>query len=53
MARITKQDIIEFDEYLKNCTDNQVRGVLEKEQAAARRPYVDAAQAELLRRGLA
>lgn len=49
---ITAQDIREFNDYLKACTDNQVRGVLEKEQAAGREEYVELAQAEMEKRGL-
>jgi hypothetical protein len=53
MTKITAQDRQEFDDYLRNCTDSQVQGVLEKEMAASRRQYVKAAQEELVRRGLA
>lgn len=49
---MTSQDRQEFKAYLKACTDNQVYGVLEKEQAAGRQDYVELAQAELERRGL-
>lgn len=50
---MTAQDRSEFKEYLRHCTDNQVHGVLEKEQAAGRSDYAELAQAELERRGLA
>ncbi len=49
---MTSQDRREFKEYLRNCTDNQVFGVLEKEKAAGRQDYADLAQDELERRGL-
>lgn len=50
---MTNKDRTEFNGYLRNCTDNQVFGVLEKEQAANRDDYAALAQAELERRGLA
>jgi hypothetical protein len=51
-TEITSKDRSEFKQYLRNCTDNQVRGVLEKEQAADREAYVELAEAEIERRGL-
>lgn len=50
---MTAKDRREFKEYLRNCTDNQVYGVLEKERAAGRHEYAELAQDELERRGLA
>lgn len=35
---MTREDRIDFQMYLRNCTDQQVYGVLEKERAAGRRP---------------
>ncbi|WP_157641872.1 hypothetical protein [Burkholderia ubonensis] len=49
---MSAQDRREFNAYLRNCTDRQVQGVLEKEQAAGRKGYSDLAQAELEHRGL-
>lgn len=49
---MTAQDIREFNAYLKNCTDSQVIGVLEKERAAGRDNYAALAEAEAARRGL-
>lgn len=50
---MTEKDRREFKEYLHNCTDRQVYGVLEKEKAAGRQEYAELAQNELERRGLA
>lgn len=50
---MTAQDRREFIDYLHNCTDSQVQGVLEKETAAGRSDYAELAQAEKERRGLA
>lgn len=49
---MTGEDIREFTEYLRNCTDNQVVGVLEKERAAGRETYAVLAEAEAARRNL-
>lgn len=49
---MTNDDRIEFKAYLRACTDKQVFGVLEKEQAANRQEYADLALDELERRGL-
>ncbi len=46
------QDRIEFIEYLRQCTDNQVRGVHEKEKAAGRDDYVEMTENEAARRGV-
>ena len=46
------QDHNEFVEYLKACTDNQVRGVYEKETAAGRKDYAELAKQEAERRGI-
>lgn len=50
--RITAQDIKEFEEYLRQCTDAQVQGVYEKERAAKRRKYTELALLEANRRGI-
>lgn len=49
---MTSQERSEFKQYLHNCTDNQVQGVLEKEKSAGRQDYADLAQDELERRNL-
>lgn len=49
---MTTKDRKEFKEYLRNCTDRQVYGVLEKEKSAGRQDYAELAEAELERRGL-
>lgn len=43
---ISAKDIREFTAYLRNCTDQQVRGVYEKEKKAGRDEYVALAEAE-------
>jgi hypothetical protein len=50
---MTEQDRREFNAYLRNCSNSQVEGVLEKEKSAGRRDYAALAQEELERRGLA
>lgn len=50
---MNKNDRDEFKAYLRNCTDRQVYGVLEKERSAGRDDYAELAEAELERRGLA
>lgn len=50
-TRVTEQDKTEMAAYLRNCTDQQVRGVYEKEHAANRRTYARLAVEEGLRRG--
>jgi hypothetical protein len=50
---MSAQDRREFKDYLRNCTDNQVHGVLDKEKSAGRAEYADLAQDELERRRLA
>lgn len=42
----------EFIAYLRNCTDRQVYGVLEKEAGGRREDYAELARNELARRGL-
>lgn len=42
----------DFKEYLRNCTDSQVRGVFEKENAAGREEYADMARTEAMHRGI-
>lgn len=49
---ITGNDIREFSDYLRNCTDAQVRGVWEKEKKADREVYIVLAEIEAERRGL-
>jgi hypothetical protein len=49
---MTAQDMREFRGYLKNCTDNQVQGVYDKEKAAGRDDYAELAKAEAERRGI-
>jgi hypothetical protein len=49
---ISKKDREEFKSYLRNCTDNQVLGVLEKERSAGREDYVELAENEAERRNL-
>jgi hypothetical protein len=50
-TRVTEQDKTEFRGYLRNCTDEQVRGVYQKERDAGRRTYAQLAVEEGLRRG--
>jgi len=50
---MTKQERSEFRGYLRQCTDRQVYGVLEKERNANRETEIELATAELDRRGLA
>jgi hypothetical protein len=52
MARITQADKKDFAQYVRQCTDAQVIGVLEKERAAKRRTYAQVAKEEAIRRGL-
>lgn len=47
-----ENDRREFREYLTNCSDRQVLGVLEKERAAGRNDYATLARNEAERRGL-
>lgn len=47
---MTDRERREFEQYLRQCTDRQVLGVLDKERAAGRKDYVDLAKAEALRR---
>lgn len=41
--RPSKSDIAEFKGYLRNCTDLQVQGVINKETKAKRRAYAQLA----------
>ena len=50
MAQLTERDREEFVEYLEQCTDAQVHGVIEKERSAGRPEYVKLAKQELERR---
>lgn len=52
MSRVTEADKADFRGYLKNCTDRQVLGVLEKEKKAGRRVYARLAREEAIHRGL-
>lgn len=45
-------DMKDFNGYLRNCTDSQVRGVYEKEKAAGREDYAELAKMEADRRGI-
>lgn len=45
-------DKADFNGYLRNCTDSQVRGVYEKERAANRRGFAQLAEEEAQRRGI-
>lgn len=49
---MTADDIREFNAFLKNSTDAQVRGIYEKEKAAGRDDYVALVEAEADKRGL-
>ncbi len=49
---MTKAERDDFKQYLLQCTDRQVRGVLEKETEAGREDYAELAKNELERRGL-
>lgn len=46
--RPSLQDIREFKQYLRNCTDIQVQGVFNKETKAKRRAYAQLALDERL-----
>jgi hypothetical protein len=46
------QDRQEFIAYLRNCTNNQVQGVYDKEKAAGRKDYAELALQEAERRGI-
>ena len=48
--KLSAKDIREFNEYLTNCTDDQVRGVWEKEKRAGRDTYAELAVAEANKR---
>jgi len=45
-------DIREFNAYLRQCTDRQVRGVYLREMHNGRDDYAALAEAEALRRGV-
>ena len=45
-------DMRDFNQYLRQCTDAQVRGVYEKEKNAGRDDYAELALMEAQRRGL-
>jgi len=49
---VTKRDKAEFEGFLRQCTDRQVLGVLEKERAADRKDYAGLAANEAARRSL-
>lgn len=50
---LSADDIRDFNGYLANCTDQQVRGVYEKETAAGRDAYAELARTEATKRGIA
>lgn len=50
---ISAKDTQEFNSYLRQCTNAQVEGVLEKEREAGRAEYVNLAKSEMERRGMA
>lgn len=47
---LSADDVLEFSEYLRNCTDKQLEGVLEKELDAGRVVYAALAKQALERR---
>lgn len=49
---LTAKDIREFTAYLRNCTDDQVRGVYEKEEKAGREAFAQLAFDESERRAI-
>lgn len=49
---MTKKERRDFQQYLRQCTDAQVRGVYEKEKKAGRWEEVDLAHMEALARGI-
>lgn len=49
---LSANDIREFSSYLRQCTDQQVQGVYEKEMEAARLAYVELVMLEAGRRGI-
>lgn len=49
---MSKKDYREFVDYLKQCTNAQVLGVIEKERKAARWEYVGLAEAYAAGKGL-
>jgi hypothetical protein len=49
---MTWRDMQSFELYLKNCTNNQVLGVLEKEKSAGRKEYAVLAKMEAKERGI-
>jgi hypothetical protein len=50
--RISKAERADFATYLRQCTDQQVRGVFENEKEARRQVYTNLARAEAARRGI-
>ena len=51
-GELTAKEIEEFNGYLKNCTDAQVRGVWQKETDAGREAYAALACNEACNRGI-
>lgn len=49
---MTQKDKTEFKAYLRNCSDEQVQGVYEKERDARRRDYAELAKDEGYRRNI-
>jgi hypothetical protein len=52
ITAMTTKDRNEFSGYLRQCTDQQVQGVYDKETAAGRRDYAQLAAREANRRGI-
>lgn len=49
---MNQKDRTEFKAYLRDCTDQQVRGVYEKEDRANRPDYAALAREEAAKRGI-
>lgn len=49
---MTKKDADEFILYLRQCTDQQVQGVYEKENGAGRHDYAGLARLEAAKRNI-
>ena len=52
MARLDKCEEVDFAQYLRQCTDNQVRGVYEKEKDLGHEQEIYLAKIEAARRGI-
>lgn len=53
MTRMTKRDKAQFELYLRQCTDDQVKGVYERECVARRFGYANLARYEAAQRCIA